>query len=202
MSAFSNLRTQWEELKCLNDEQRTESGFPPFRSCVSVVVGGGFIWVALETPSSTLSEDHIILMRLMLGLQGSMFKSNFRSVTLIAQPVNSDRLGRGSRRTWHPVQDFSEGGGDGKVEGAVLVPCSVHGVLDHMAGSVNASLVQLKRDEKVLGQYKYTTPLPPMLWMVVTSSERWKIQEHNAGPLLEWMKPALAVDFHSCLHWK
>ena len=119
--------------------------------------------MALETLRSSLSEGHLILMRLMLGQQGSMFKCNFRSATLIAQTVNSDRLGSGSRRTRHPVQDFSEGGGDGKVEGAVLVPCSVHGVLDHMAGSVNASLVQLKRDEKVLGQYKYKTPLPPML---------------------------------------
>lgn len=70
-------------------------------------------------------------------------------------------MGRGSRRTRHPVQDFSQGGGDGEVESAVFVPCSVHGVLDHMAGSVDAALVQLKTDEKVLGQTKYT--IPPML---------------------------------------
>ena len=70
-------------------------------------------------------------------------------------------MGRGSRRTRHPVQHFSQGGGDGEVESAVLVPCSVHGVLDHMAGSVDTALVQLKTDEKVLGQTKYI--IPPML---------------------------------------
>ncbi|TNN41492.1 hypothetical protein EYF80_048350 [Liparis tanakae] len=44
-------------------------------------------------------------------------------------------------RTRHPVQDFSQRGGDGQVEGAVFVARSIHGMLDHVAGGIDASFV-------------------------------------------------------------
>lgn len=52
------------------------------------------------------------------------------------------------KHTRHPVQDFSQRGGDGQMEGAVLVAGSIHGMLDQMAGGIDASFVQLKRKKK------------------------------------------------------
>lgn len=45
------------------------------------------------------------------------------------------------KHTWHTVQDFSQRGGDGQMEGAVLVACSIHGVLDHVTGGIDAPFV-------------------------------------------------------------
>ncbi len=45
------------------------------------------------------------------------------------------------KHTRNSVQDFSQRGGDGQMEGAVLVPCSIHGMLDHVAGSIDSSFV-------------------------------------------------------------
>lgn len=33
------------------------------------------------------------------------------------------------------------------MEGAVLVSCSVHGVLDHMTGGINAPLIKLEKKD-------------------------------------------------------
>lgn len=55
--------------------------------------------------------------------------------------------------TRNPVQDLSQRGGDGQVEGAILMPCSIHGMLNHMACGIDASFVQLSTsgDEMVMG---------------------------------------------------
>lgn len=45
--------------------------------------------------------------------------------------------------TRHPVKDLSQGGGDGEVKRAVLVASAVHGMLDEVTGSIDASFVQL-----------------------------------------------------------
>lgn len=51
------------------------------------------------------------------------------------------------KHTRYPVQDLSQRGGDGQVQSAVLVACSIRGMLDQVAGGIDASFVQLKRNE-------------------------------------------------------
>lgn len=47
--------------------------------------------------------------------------------------------------TRYSVQHFSQRGGDGKVQGAILVSCSIHGVLDQVAGGINTAFVELEK---------------------------------------------------------
>lgn len=49
------------------------------------------------------------------------------------------------KHTRHSIQYFSQRGGDRQMEGAVLVACSIHGMLNQMAGGIDAAFVQLKR---------------------------------------------------------
>lgn len=50
-------------------------------------------------------------------------------------------VGETPEHTGHPVQDFSQRGGDGQVESAVFVACPIHGMLDHVACGIDASFV-------------------------------------------------------------
>lgn len=49
------------------------------------------------------------------------------------------------KHTRYSVQHLSQRGGDGQVQGAILVSCSVHRVLDQVAGGIYTAFVQLER---------------------------------------------------------
>lgn len=62
--------------------------------------------------------------------------------------------------TRYSVQDFSQSGGDGEVQGAILVSCSVHRVLDQVAGSIDTTFVQLgKTNDLMPASQKEHNPL-------------------------------------------
>lgn len=41
------------------------------------------------------------------------------------------------------------------MEGAILMTCSVHGMLDHVAGGIDASFVQLRTEERCFALMSY-----------------------------------------------